>query len=55
VHLHQEVEGAETATAFFISLVSARLDRRRLPTTVVVGELRVRGRGLLQTVASVPA
>jgi hypothetical protein len=34
-------------------LVSARLDRRRFLTTVVVGELR--GRGLLQTVASLLA
>jgi len=45
-------EGAETALAFFISMVSALLDRRPDPTTVVVGEMTVRG--LLQKVSSLP-
>src|SRR5436190_24006133 len=52
VNLNQAKEGAETAIAFFISLVSAILDRPTDPTTVVVGEMSVRG--LLQKVSSLP-
>jgi ATP-dependent Lon protease len=43
VNLNQAKEGAETAIAFFISLVSALLDRPTDPTTVVAGEMSVRG------------
>ena len=52
VNLNQAKEGAETAIAFFISMVSALLDRPAEPTTVVAGEMSVRG--LLQKVASLP-
>jgi ATP-dependent Lon protease len=52
VNLNQAKEGAETALAVFISMVSALLDRRPDPTTVVVGEMTVRG--LLQKVSSLP-
>jgi ATP-dependent Lon protease len=43
INLNQAKEGAETAVAFFISLVSAFLDRPADPATVVVGEMSVRG------------
>ncbi len=52
VNLNQAKEGAKTAVAFFISLVSALLEHRPDPTTVVVGEMSIRG--LLQKVASLP-
>jgi ATP-dependent Lon protease len=48
INLNQAKEGAETAIAFFISLVSAILDRPVDPTTVVIGEMSVKG--LLQRV-----
>jgi ATP-dependent Lon protease len=50
VNLNQAKEGSETAIGFFISLVSALLERPVDPTTVVVGEMSVRG--LLQKVAN---
>src|SRR2546423_13675573 len=53
VNLNQAKEGAETAIAFFTSLASALLDRPTDPTTVVVGEMSVRG--LLQRVANLPS
>jgi ATP-dependent Lon protease len=43
VNLNQAKEGAETAIAFFISMVSALLDRPTDSTTVVAGEMSVRG------------
>ena len=52
VNLNQAKEGAETAIAFFISLVSALLDRPTEPAVVVIGEMSVRG--LLQKVTSLP-
>jgi ATP-dependent Lon protease len=52
VNLNQAKEGAETAIAFFISLVSALLERPVDPATVVVGEMSVKG--LLQRVQSLP-
>ncbi len=52
VNLNQAKEGAETAIAFFISSVSALLDRSTDPFTVVTGEMSVRG--LLQKVTSLP-
>lgn len=52
VNLNQAKEGAETAIAFFISMVSALLDRPVEPATVVAGEMSVRG--LLQKVGSLP-
>jgi len=48
VNLNQAKEGSETAIAFFISMVSAILERPTDPTTVVVGEMSVKG--LLQKV-----
>ncbi|MGE5618442.1 MAG: protease Lon-related BREX system protein BrxL [Sphingomonadaceae bacterium] len=48
VNLNQAKEGAETAIAFFISMVSAILERPADPTAVVVGEMSVKG--LLQKV-----
>src|SRR3990172_4673342 len=50
VNLNQAKEGSETAIGFFISLVSALLERPVDPTTVVVGEMSVKG--LLQKVAN---
>ena len=50
VNLNQAKEGSETAIGFFISLVSALLERPVDPTTVVVGEMSVSG--LLQKVAN---
>lgn len=50
VNLNQAKEGAETAIAFFISMVSALLDRPVDSTAVVAGEMSVRG--LLQKVSN---
>jgi ATP-dependent Lon protease len=50
VNLNQAKEGAETAIGFFISLVSALLERPVDGTTVVVGEMSVMG--LLQRVSN---
>jgi ATP-dependent Lon protease len=52
VTLNQAKEGAETAIAFFISLVSALLERPVDPATVVIGEMSVKG--LLQRVHNLP-
>lgn len=52
VNLNQAKEGAETAIAFFVSLVSALLEKPIDPSTVIVGEMSVRG--LLQKVVSLP-
>ncbi len=52
VNLNQAKEGAETAIAFFISLVSALLERPTDPTTVVAGEMSVKG--MLRGVDSLP-
>ncbi len=50
VNLNQAKEGAETAIAFFISMVSAVLERPTDPTTVVAGEMSVKG--LMQKVSN---
>jgi ATP-dependent Lon protease len=50
VNLNQAREGAETAIAFFISMVSALLERPTDPTTVIVGEMSVKG--MLQRVSN---
>lgn len=52
VNLSQAKEGAETAIAFFISVVSALLERPVDPSLVIVGEMTVKG--LLSRVASLP-
>src|SRR5207247_5334318 len=52
VNLNQAKEGAETAIAFFISLVSALLDRSTDAATVVAGEMSVKG--MLHRVTSLP-
>lgn len=52
VKLNQAKEGAETAIAFFISLVSALLEKPVDPQTVVVGEMSVKG--LLRRVDALP-
>ncbi len=52
VNLNQAKEGAETAVGFFVSLVSALLERSCDPTTVVIGDMSVRG--LLQKATSLP-
>jgi ATP-dependent Lon protease len=52
VNLNQAKEGSETAIGFFISLVSALLERPVDPTAVVIGEMSVKG--LLQKVADLP-
>jgi ATP-dependent Lon protease len=52
VNLNQAKEGAETAIAFFISLVSALLEKPVDPQTVVVGEMSVKG--LLRRINSLP-
>ncbi len=52
VNLNQAKEGAETAIAFFISLVSAILEKPVDPSTVIVGEMSVKG--LLQRVDALP-
>ena len=43
INLHQAKEGAETAVAFFISLVSALLSKPVRAQTVVLGEMSVQG------------
>lgn len=50
VNLNQAKDGSETAIGFFVSLVSALLERPVDPTTVVIGEMSVQG--LLQKVAN---
>ena len=50
VNLNQAKEGSETAIGFFVSLVSALLERPVDPTTVVVGEMSVQG--MLQKVSN---
>ncbi len=52
INLNQAKEGAETAIAFFISMVSAILERPVDPSTVVVGEMSVKG--MLQRMNSLP-
>jgi ATP-dependent Lon protease len=52
INLNQAKEGAETAVAFFISMVSAVLDKPVLDRTVVLGEMSVHG--LLLKVSSLP-
>ena len=52
INLNQSKEGAETAVAFFISMVSAVLDKPVLDRTVVLGEMSVHG--LLLKVSSLP-
>lgn len=52
INLNQAKEGAETAVAFFISLVSAILGKPVLERTVALGEMSVQG--LLLKVASLP-
>src|SRR6266516_6027921 len=52
VNLNQAKEGAETAIAFFISLVSALLEKPVDPQTIIVGEMSVKG--LLRRVNSLP-
>jgi ATP-dependent Lon protease len=43
INLNQAKEGAETAVAFFISLVSSILEKPVLDRTVVLGEMSVQG------------
>lgn len=52
INLNQAKEGAETAVAFFISLVSAILGKPVLERTVALGEMSVQG--MLLKVASLP-
>ncbi len=52
INLNQAKDGAETAVAFFISLVSAILGKPVLDRTVVLGEMSVQG--LLLKVNSLP-
>ena len=52
INLNQAKEGAETAVAFFISLVSGILQKAVLERTVVLGEMSVQG--LLLRVTSLP-
>ena len=52
INLNQAKEGAETAIAFFVSLVSALLDKPVLDRTVVLGEMSVQG--ILLKVDSLP-
>ncbi len=52
INLNQAKEGAETAVAFFISLVSSILEKPILDRTVVLGEMSVQG--LLLKVTSLP-
>jgi ATP-dependent Lon protease len=52
LNLNQAKEGAETAIAFFISIVSALLEKPVDPHTIVIGEMSVRG--LLRRVNSLP-
>jgi len=43
INLHQAKEGAETAVAFFVSLVSALVEKPVKPQLVVLGEMSVQG------------
>ncbi len=52
INLNQAKEGSETAVAFFISMVSAILEKPVLERTVVLGEMSVQG--MLLKVASLP-
>lgn len=52
INLNQAREGAETAVAFFVSLVSSILGGPVLERTVVLGEMSVQG--LLLKVGSLP-
>lgn len=52
INLNQAKEGAETAVAFFISMVSAILEKPVLDRTVVLGEMSVQG--LLLKVSALP-
>jgi ATP-dependent Lon protease len=52
INLNQAKEGAETAVAFFISMVSSILEKPVLERTVVLGEMSVQG--LLLRVTSLP-
>ncbi|MEE9180673.1 MAG: protease Lon-related BREX system protein BrxL, partial [Vicinamibacteria bacterium] len=52
INLNQAKEGAETAVAFFISLVSAVLGKPVLDRTVILGEMSVQG--MLLKVNSLP-
>jgi ATP-dependent Lon protease len=52
INLQQAKEGAETAVAFFISLVAALLEKPVREQLVVLGEMSVQG--LLQKVANLP-
>jgi len=52
INLHQAKEGAETAVAFFISMVSSILDKPVSDRTVVLGEMSVQG--LLLKVNALP-
>lgn len=52
INLNQAKEGSETAIAFFVSLVSALVDKPVLEQTVVLGEMSVQG--MLLKVSSLP-
>lgn len=52
INLNQAKEGSETAIAFFISLVSALVEKPVIEQTVVLGEMSVQG--MLQKVSSLP-
>lgn len=52
VNLNQAREGAETAVAFFVSMVSAMLQKPVLERTVILGEMSVQG--MLIKVHSLP-
>ncbi|MCI0718085.1 MAG: protease Lon-related BREX system protein BrxL, partial [Acidobacteria bacterium] len=52
INLNQAKEGAETAVAFFVSMVSAILGKPVLDRTVILGEMSVQG--LLLKVNSLP-
>jgi ATP-dependent Lon protease len=52
VNLNQAREGREIAIAFFISMVSAILEKPVEPATVIVGEMSVKG--MLQRIESLP-
>ncbi len=52
INLNQAKEGAETAVAFFISMVSAMIGKSVLDRTIVLGEMSVQG--LLLKVRSLP-
>ena len=52
INLNQAKEGAETAVAFFVSMVSSILGKPVLDRTVVLGEMSVQG--MLLKVLSLP-